>query len=55
MGRETIEILSDLDENKLGGRAGRPEFDFEGPGGRNGDENPIFIKIRNPKKIAIFS
>ena len=33
LGRETIEILLDLDENKLGDRAGRPEFDFEGPGG----------------------
>ena len=31
--RQTIEIPSDLDENKLGDRAGRPEFDFEGPGG----------------------
>ena len=33
LGRETIRILSDLDENKLGGRVARAEFDFEDPGG----------------------
>ena len=35
-GHETIQIPSDLDESKLGDRAGRPEFNFEGPGSRNG-------------------